>query len=192
MKKMLLGLFLIICACSFRSPNSQFYMLSSQGLPVLSEKNMSIAVAKVKVPDMLDKSQMVIYDGDSNGEVAEVKILEFQRWAEVYPDMLQNTITNDLIAYLPNAYVERTYFDSNKATYSVNIEVNQLKAYKNDKVVLSVWWNVRNAKGNIIERKQSMFEAKVEGRSISDLVAAQSNAVHKLSREIAEYLISLR
>ncbi|MBP1532356.1 MAG: membrane integrity-associated transporter subunit PqiC, partial [Alphaproteobacteria bacterium] len=125
MKKLLWGLFLMLCACSFRSPNSQFYMMSSQGLPTLSDKNMSIAVAKVKVPDMLDKSQMVIYDGNSGDEVAEVKILEFQRWAEVYPEMLQNTVTNDLIAYLPNAYVERTYFDSNKALYSINIEVNQ-------------------------------------------------------------------
>lgn len=184
MKKILYILLFVISACSWRSPNSTFYMMNSRGLSPLSEKKMSVAVAQVKVPDLLDRAQMVVYE--KNGEV---KILEFDRWGEILPDTLQATVVNDLISYLPNAFVKRTYFDSQDVTYNVNIEVNNLQAYQNDKVVLSAWWNITNARGNILIRQQGQYETKTEGRSIQDLVIAQSQAVHLLSKDIAEYLL---
>ena len=112
-------------------------------------------------------------------------MLEFERWGEIYPDILQSTITNDLIAYLPNAYVKRSYFDGEDTLYSVNVEINRLKVYKGDKVELSAWWNIKDAKGKIINKKQNTYKAKVTGSDVQDLVDAQSLAIHKLSRDIA-------
>ena len=145
---------------------------------------MSVAVARVKVPDLLDRAQLVVYE-----ENGEVKILEFNRWGEILPDVLQATVVNDLIAYLPNAFVKRTYFDNQNVIYNVNIEVNNIQAYQGDKVILSAWWNISDAKGNILTRQQGQYETKVEGKSMQDLVAAQSQAVHLLSKDIAEYLL---
>lgn len=176
---------LLVAACSWRSPDSEFYVMNRGDLQVISNKKISVAVAKVKVPDMLDRAQMVVNDKDSN----QIRILEFQRWGEVYPDVLQNAVTNDLIAYLPNAYVKRTYFDGENIMYSVNIEINQLFAYPGDKVVLSAWWNIKDAKSNIIKREQGSYEAQVNGDEIKDLVTAQSKAVHQLSQEIATALV---
>ena len=184
MKRVFFVLLFILTACSWRSPNSTFYMMSSQGLSPLSEQKVSVAVAQVKVPDLLDRAQMVVYE--KNGEV---KILEFNRWGEILPDVLQATVVNDLIAYLPNAFVKRTYFDNQNVTYNVNIEVNNIQAYQGDKVILSAWWNISNAKGNTLIRRQGQYEAKVKGKSIEDLVSAQSQAVHHLSKDIAEYLL---
>jgi hypothetical protein len=172
---------MLLMACSWRSPNSSFYVMESSGLQPLSEKKISVSVTKVKVPDMLNKSQMVVSDKNSS----QIQVLEFERWGEVYPDMLQSTITNDLIAYLPNAYVKSTYFDGENTLYSVNVEVNRLQAYKGDKVVLSGWWNIKDAKGNIVTKKQAVYEAKVSGNDIQDLVNAQAVAVHELSQDIA-------
>ena len=174
----------VISACSWRSPNSTFYMMNSRGLSPLSEQKMSVAVAQVKVPDLLDRSQIVVYE--KNGEV---KILEFNRWGESFPDVLQTTVVNDLIAYLPNAFVKRTYFDNQNVTYNVNIEVNSIQAYPRDKVLLSAWWNIADAKGNILARRQGEYDAKVHGGSIQNIVAAQAQAVHLLSKDIAEALI---
>ena len=128
---------------------------------------------------------MVVYEKDSN----QVKILEFNRWGEVLPDVLQSTVVNDLIAYLPNAYIKRTYFDSQNTDYNINIEINDIKAYEDDKVVLSAWWNVLNGEGKTLYRGQKTYEVSAEGEAFDDLVVAQNKAVHMLSKDIANYLI---
>ena len=176
---------MLLTACSWRSPNSEFYVMDGGDLQALSAKKISVSVAKVKVPDMLDRAQMVVSDKDSN----QVRILEFHRWGEIYPDVLQSTVTNDLIAYLPNAYIKRTYFDGESTMYSVNIEINQLRAYQGDKVILSAWWNIKDAKGNEIKREQGSYESEVKGNEIKDLVKAQAVAVHLMSRDIAVALV---
>ncbi|MBP5215318.1 MAG: membrane integrity-associated transporter subunit PqiC [Alphaproteobacteria bacterium] len=188
MKKCLIALMLLfINSCAWRSPDAVFYVMDSSDLQALSARKFSVAVAKVKVPEMLNRQQMVVYEENSN----EIKVLEFNRWAEALPEMLQGTLTNDLIAYLPSCYVKRTYFDDEKADYSVNVEINQIKAYSGDKVILSAWWNIRDAKGKIVQHSQRTYEAKVKGNTISDLAAAQAEALHLMSRDIAEKLLKL-
>lgn len=175
-------------ACSFHSPDSTFYVMNSNDLePVAANKKIGVAVARVKVPDMLDRAQMVVYEPNSD----KVQIMEFNRWAEVFPDVIQATVTNDLMAYLPQAYVKRTYFDSGNADYSVNIEINNMRAYVGDKVVLSAWWNINNRSGRVLKREQVSYEVKVEGGNMADLVDAQSKAVHLMSRAIAEKLAKM-
>lgn len=176
---------MIIGACSWRTPDSTFYMMNSDDLTPLSNRKISAAVAQVKVPDLLDRPQMVIYEKDSD----VVKIEEFNRWGEAFPDVLQATVTNDLIALLPNAFIKRTYFDSGNMNYSVNIEINKMAAYRGDKVVLSAWWNITNSGGRVLRRGQENFEAKVAGSSIQDLVDAQAQVIHLLSQAIAKKLI---
>ena len=188
MKKIALLLTLaLLSACSFRSPQSQFYVMNSNNLSSLSTKKMNIAVARVDVPDMLNKSQMVIYDDNS----IEVQILEFHRWAEVFPNMIQSTVTNDLMAYLPNSFVRDTYFDNDTAQYNISIEINRIEAHKGGDVRLSAWWNIRNNQGKIIKQVQHTYISHTKGNSMSDLVDAQTDAVHQMSRDIAENLLSL-
>lgn len=188
MKKILICmLFLALGACSFRSPQSQFYVMNSDGLSAVSDKELNVAVSRVKVPDMLDKAQMVVYDKDSS----EVQILEFHRWAEVLPEVLQSALTNDLMAYLPKSYIERTYFESN-TQYNVNVEINRIEAYQGDKVVLSAWWNITDKNGRVIKRKQGVYTANPAGNSIADLVNAEAAAMHQMAREIAETLVALK
>ncbi len=185
MKKLLYVLLLSIVACSWRSPDSKFYMMDSAGLNELSNKKVNVAVARVKVPDLLNRAQMVVYESDND----QIEIMEFSRWGEVLPDVLQATVVNDLIAYLPNAYIKRSYFDSSNMDFNVNIEINNLKAYRGEKVVLSAWWNVANLSGRVIERGQKTYEVAVKGKSTEALVAAQNEAVHLLSKDIAADLL---
>ena len=187
MKKFICGLFLVLCACSFRSPSSTFYMMNSQNLQPVSTRQISVAVARVKVPELLDRSQMVMYESGSD----EVQIMEFNRWGEAFPDMLQATVTNDLIAYLPKAFIKLTYFDNGKMSYSVNIEINNIQAYSDGKIVLSAWWDIANASGYVVKRQQVSYQIEAKGKSMQDLVNAQSEAVHQMTNDIAEALSKL-
>ena len=192
MRKIILSFLFLVSACSWRSPQSTFYMMDSAGLQPLSERNMKVAVTRVRVPDILDKAQIVVSrKQSSNYQVRELDILEFHRWAEVFPEVLQNTVTNDLIAYLPKSYVERSYFDSKTARYNINIEINNIQAYEGDKVILEAWWNIKNASGSVVKQDQGRYEVPVKGKGIADLVSAESQAVHQMSKEIAEALIKL-
>lgn len=189
MKKLFMILSIMAtAACSWHSPDSTFYVMDSKGLRTISDKNINVTVTRVKVPDMLNKTQMIISSEDST----QVKVMEYERWGESYPEIIQSTVTNDLIAYLPNAYVKRTFFDSENTQYNVNIEVNKLQAYQGDKVILSAWWNITDAKGNILQKAQGSYEAKVVGDDIQDLVNAQALAVHQMSEEIAISLASAK
>ena len=188
MKKIILICMVILLnACSFRSPQSQFYVMNSSNINSLSDKKMNVAINQVKVPEMLDKSQMVVYDKDS----AEVQILEFHRWAEVLPNIVQTTIVNDLIAYMPNAYVKRANYDNTSLQYNIDVEVNDLKAYSDDKVVLSAWWSIRDNRGKILKRAQQTYTAPVKKSGVQALVEAQAQAVHQMTRDISENLLNL-
>lgn len=182
MKKVLAySLLFFIAACCWRSPDSAFYMMNSRGLETVSEKQLSVAVQTVNVPDLLDRPQMVTYDAESQ----KVNMLEFSRWGEALPAVLQNTVTNDLIAYLPKSFVKSARYDTETLPYNVKIEVNKIEAYRGDKVKLSVWWNVQDGNGNVLKRRQSTYETKVKDNTIAELVKAENAAVHQLSKDIA-------
>ena len=189
MKKAAISLMMFLCtACSWYSPSSKFYVMESENLEAVSTQKKSISVAKVNVPDLLNRQQIVVYDKKSN----EVQILEFERWAEFFPDMVQATVVNDLMAYLPNSYVTRTYFGTKNSDFNVNIEINDIKAYVGDKVVLSAWWNIYDSKGNLRTKEQKIYESAVLGKKMQNLVDAQADAVHKLSADIAEKIGNIK
>lgn len=186
MKKsvLLFSLFLAACSLGGYTKNSTFYMMNSQNLDAISQKKLNIGVGKVKVPDLLNKPQIVVYDNNSQ----KIEILEFERWGEPLPYVLQNTITNDLQKYLPNSFVKSIEYTSENLDYTVKIKINKLEAYPENKVIVSAWWHIETKKGKILHRDQSQYEVKVSGDEISDLVKAQNQAVHGLSKDIAETL----
>ena len=66
-----------------------------------------------------------------------------------------------------------------------------MRAYVGDKVILSAWWNIANRNGRVLKREQVSYEVKVKGQNMTDLVEAQSEAVHLMSRTIAEKLVKM-
>ena len=98
---------LLICVSSVllsaclggRSPDSKFFMLESDANIVVSDKKTSVLVEMISIPDLIYRPQIVLKDKDS----AEILISEYNRWAEPLPDVIRQTLTDDLQTYLPNA-----------------------------------------------------------------------------------------
>ncbi len=179
--------FIFIVSCSWRSPNSTFYTMNNFEEKKISDKKFEIAVTKVNVPDLLDRPQIVVYEKGSN----KIEILEFNRWGESLSNVIQSTIVNDLIGYFPNSFITRTYFESDKLKYNVVVDINSIQSYKGDKVVTRIWWKIVNNEGRLLNREQKIYEVKVKGESIGDLVIAQNKTINLLSKDIAEYLNDL-
>jgi uncharacterized lipoprotein YmbA len=186
MKKIWVLVFILfINACCFHSPNATFYMMNSDGLEAISSKKLSVSVKSVKVPELLNKQQLVIYKKDSN----EVNILEFSRWGENLPFVLQNVITNDLMVLLPNSFIKSTKFANDNQVYNVSVEINKIEAIPGDKVKIYVWWNIDSKNGVLLKRKQAEYEYVVNGNSIDELVKSENQAMHLLSKDIASTLV---
>lgn len=115
-------------------------------------------------------------------------MLEFSRWGEALPAVLQNTVTNDLMIYLPKSYIKSARYDTETLPYNVKIEINKIEAYRGQKVKLSAWWTILNADNVVLKRRQSAYETAVNGETIAELVKAENAAVHQLSKDIAQTL----
>ena len=115
MKKVLIYCVLsLTAACCWRSPDSSFYMMNSQNLETVSQKQLSVAVQTINVPELLDRPQIVTYDAQSQ----KVNMLEFSRWGEALPAVLQNKEKhgvcpekNTALFLLPQERVLRQYQD---------------------------------------------------------------------------------
>lgn len=184
MKKIIAtGLMLLFLNGCFggRSQMSAFFLLQPiRGEQVVSAKNTTIAVESVRVPDFLDKPQIVL----QNAQNGQVLFSETKRWAEPLSAVLQRTIIDDLTVYLPNAYIKTKQYTDETYAYTIVIEVNQMTGSLGGEAVLDVWWSLKNASGKMISRDKAQFNRSV-GNTYEDYVLAQSEMVSQLSRQIA-------
>ncbi len=182
-KKIFYLLPLFLTSCLLRSPNAEFYNLNSDNIEAISDKKTDITVNSVKVPDILQRPQLVVYDNKNKTE-----ILEFQRWNEFFPDVIQTAVVRNLSAYFPKSHIAKSYFASDLTKYNLKIEVTDFEAYKNDKVILKAWWKMTDNNNKVIFKQHSDITIKVAGKSIDNIVIAQSTAIRDLSLSIAEHI----
>lgn|SRR5574344_1167155 len=188
MKKILITLiYICLCGCVGHSPKTNFYVMNSQNLETLSNKNMNIVVNEVEVPELLDRSQIVVYETD----LQQIDVMEFNRWGEPLPDILQSTISGDLSAYFPKSFVLNKDASGQQNVYFVNVHINKIEAIMANKVKLSVFWNIKNSNDAVLTKQQKKYEVVVNGSDVLSLVNAQNKVLHLLSKDIAQSLLKL-
>lgn len=185
MKKfILLGVcFFMLTGCfSGRSPNSEFFMMK-ESLPtsIVSSKKISLQVEEISIPDLIYKPQIVLKDKDS----LQVNVSEFHRWAEPLPDVLRQTLIDDMQLYLPNAFIQPVlYDDSVSAQYTLTVEVNHFIGTFDGVAVLDVWWRIQNKAGKTLFKEKTKLEKEM-GDTYQDYVAVQSELMGELSKIIS-------
>ena len=174
---------LLLTGCfSGRTPDSKFFMMEQvEGNSIISDKKLSIQVEQILIPDLIYKPQIVLKDADS----MEINVSEFNRWAEPLPDVLRQTLIDDLQSYLPNAYITPIqYTNSLSSQYVLNIEVNHLIGTFDGKALLDVWWSVQDGSGRLLFKEKTKLEKEMQD-SYSDYVYVQSQLVNDLAKVIA-------
>lgn len=178
----------LLTGCFFgRSPESNFFLLSSlKNTDVISTNKVSILVDTVIIPDLIYKPQIVLQEKDSS----KISISEYNRWAEPLPDMLRQTIVDDLQGYLPNAYIKPLLFttDTSSYSYKISVEINHFIGVFDGTALLDAWWTVKNKNNEIVLKEKARFETKLSD-TYQNYVTVQSEQLSKLSKQIAERLI---
>jgi len=172
--------------CLGSSPASRFYTLSTLprsdtggGAPTRT-----IRVAPVSLPESLDRPQLVRRTGATS-----VSIEEFDRWVEPLDTLFRNSLALDLGALLPDAQVLGDAAPGLAVDQTVVVAVERLDVAQ-DVSLDAVWFVLASGEDQPkATRRTRIVEAAGTGQP-SDVAAALSRAVERLSRDIAAELKS--
>ena len=177
------------------TPLTQFYKLSflpsaQQENPAASPgENIAIGVGPVELPEYLDRPQIVTRKSEN-----QLEISEFHRWAGSLPQGFSRVLAKNISNLLPTDRVAVFPWEGNfSPTYQVKVEVEQFDGQVGKQVSLRVNWSLVGQEGNKeLAVRKSFIEEPVPTKDYDGLVAAESNALATLSREVVEEIRGLR
>jgi uncharacterized protein len=167
---------------------SRFYLLTAlpgpEATPQVAPgaRGPAIGVGPVVLPKYLDRPQIV-----THASSYEVSVAEFERWAEplevnftrVFAENLASLIPTDRLAMYP--WPRSTPID-----YQVTLEVVDFLGRLGGESALIARWTLFRGEGQeMLASRKSGFSAAAEGGQYESLVAAMSQTLADLSREIA-------
>jgi uncharacterized lipoprotein YmbA len=170
------------------SQPSRFYLLSAlpsteMSTPVASgQPGLTIGVGPVVLPRYLDRPQIA-----TRTSAYELKLAEFERWAEPLDANFTRVVAENLATLIPSARV--TPFPWPRATpidHQVLVEVTHFLSQMGGESLLTADWTLLKGEGpQILAMGKSRVSVPTSGQDYTSIVAAMSQTVAELSREIA-------
>ena len=182
---------LLIAGCIGKGTQqpTKFYVLNSlysaekEVAPVVQLPDLAIGVGPVKLPQHLNRKQIVTRAGQN-----EVTLSEFDHWAGNLQENILRVLAENLTILLGTEKVG--YFPWTRAfpvQYRIQIIVTRFDGMPGEEAILRARWGVLDSKGkNVLREEFSNIEAPTGDDTMDTLVAAKSRTLEILSREIAE------
>ncbi|MBW2368251.1 MAG: membrane integrity-associated transporter subunit PqiC [Deltaproteobacteria bacterium] len=173
---------------------TRFYVLSPVAsvdphLRLLDESgDIAIGIDPVALPPILKRNQIISRVSDH-----EVKIAQFERWAEPLKDNIGRVLSEN-IAILTG--VKQTIvFPWGRAaqpTYRLSVNVVRFDATLSGDATLSVHWGIKvGSEASETVKKRSDFSTPIENTDVDAMVTAMSRLLGDLSKEMAVALQAL-
>jgi uncharacterized protein len=182
----ILGTALMVGGCA--SQPSRFYLLSALANPEIASPGTSgqqgptIGVGPVTLPRYVDRPQIV-----TRTSPYEIKLAEFDRWAEALDTNFSRALAENLSLLLPTARVVMSPWS--RATlidYQITVDVTHfLTQVGGDSLLIADWTLFKGEGQDVLTSGRSRFSASPGGQDYAAIVAAMSQTVASLSREIA-------
>ncbi|MDP5239410.1 PqiC family protein [Uliginosibacterium sp. 31-16] len=179
----------LLAACSIAPPQAvHLYQLSPQaGASQTAGLNSSIGIGPLKWPDYLNRRQLVI-----RLDAGSIETAENDRWAEPLDAGFERVLRDNLVRQLNPQRLQSHPWPLNDApAIHVPLEVLQFDTSAQGTTVLRARWRIvgRDRKELLGERGS---EIRVQARDGSPpaAVAAQSEALARLSEEIGKGLLA--
>ena len=131
---------LLVAGCA-SSPKTQFYVLN----PVAAEPRAAtfdgspIVVGDVRIPDYLDRPEMVRRVGENQIDVSTV-----DHWGGPLGSMIRDTLRRDLESRLPSASIDLSNHPGRQAPYRVlTVSIQDFVSGPSNAVTLAADWTVQ-------------------------------------------------
>ncbi len=187
----IVGLALLLGACG-TSPPSAYYTLDEATFEYSRDADAAeiLGIGPIRVPEYLERPQMV-----TRGKRSELRIDDFNRWAEPIVDAQHRIIASNVDALLDDV-IAVSYPYSVVTDYTAKL-VGRIDRFDMDvagTTRLDVFWAVASADNTLmIQPRRSIFT--VAGGNPADpnsVAEAMSNCLTQFSREIADAVEAAR
>ena len=157
------------------------------GAPVASRPGLGIAVGSIEFPRYLDRPEIVTRDG-----AYRLVVWDQHRWGGSLRTDILRVVGDDLGALLGTTRVAVFPVEPRfPVDYRVLLELLEFEGVLGGKVVLRARWTIAGPDGRALAIEESRVEEASASASWQELVAAQSAALGRVTRQIAERIASL-
>lgn len=180
------------CVSLKASEDARFFYLEPLSIPGEAPQPPAeatlVGVLPVRVPGYLDRPQLVTQAGGH-----EVEIHEFERWAEPLERCLTRTLAENLAVLLPEHLVLAHPWKLTRAVrHRVLLEVSDFSRQTSGEVRLVARWTILPGdQERPLDRGSCRLTRTPSSAATGEVVAAMSELLAELSREIAEALRAL-
>ncbi len=179
------------------SPPSRFYTLSSlrkadHEVPAASSNNKTllVAVGPVRVPDYLDRPEIITRSGQN-----EINVNEFHRWSGSLESGISRVLIENLSELLPHDRFSIVRWSPSQTdmpiAYRLTLDIVSFDAAPGGIASLDSNWAIYGGAKEIVLTRKSSVREKIGGSDVAGVVSGMSRAVEDLSREIASAVIEL-
>ena len=183
----------VLAGCFGSTGPARFYALSPmEQAPTGSgaktgTSDIAVGVGPIKIADYLNRADIVTRDTGHT-----VKLAEFEQWAGSFEDNITSALAENLGFLLGS---EQIYAYPSPQTvpvdYQIILEVIRFDGKLGGEACLVARWSVLGeGPKKLLAVKLSSIQEPTGGSGYEDLVAAESRALAKLSREIAQAIIA--
>ncbi len=178
----------LLSACS-SSPDANFYTLNTidrnatRPTATMKTPNVVVKVGPVSIPDTLDQSQLVSRTGKNR-----LKIDEYNLWSGDLQSDIQRIIGENISILLPTDQVTLSQeIILSPVDFQVIVNVREFDGSLGGIVTLNADWVVAHkGKEKSVIAKKSVLQESTDGVDYQAYVAAQSQLLEELSREISD------
>ena len=154
---------------------------AAAGEDLYTVRPISVVVAPVTVPDLVDRPQFVIRVSENR-----VKLDEFARWAGPVKSQIPRVMAADLALFLHGARVSVYPQDTDPgAAYRVRVELQRFDGAPGDAATVEALWSVSPPKGVSPLTGRTLVRESGAGTDYDALAAAYIRALGAVSRDIA-------
>ena len=185
----MVSLLALLAACG-SSPKTDFYMLNADQGSVMQSANLStgpaVGVWQVKLPDLLDRSEIVTRDNPF-----KITMADFSWWASNLSENMTLLMVTQLSQQLQsNRVVTSPWPSYREIDYQVITRLERFDGELGGEVVLRGLWSLLDGDGTK-ELSRQVFEFKTSAADLTyqEMVAAMSRLTVQLAEQLADGII---
>ncbi|SOZ37143.1 PqiC family protein [Cupriavidus neocaledonicus] len=188
----------LLAGCA--SPEPRYYTLAQGPAAVAapapaaapSTDTLWLEVAPVRVPERLNRPQLVVRDGQNgSGGEAGVRLLDLSRWSAPLPDELRDALSQRLQATLGAVDTYQQGLSDVQPLYRITTEVLRLDADVGQRAGATINWTVRRLPDGKVVSGRTQAELPAPG-AVEGVVAAYREIVASTANDIAAGVQALR
>ena len=170
-----------VVAAGCSTAPSWFYSLASvataDGTPATPA---AVMVGPVTIPASVDQPEFVVQVAPNR-----VDVDEFNRWVAPLNDAIARAVAGDLVVLLGTPEVASAQLANFSPDYRVTIDVQRFESIQGDAALVEAVWTVRKTAGGDTRSGRTVAREPVQGQGFDALAAAHSQAIAKMSADIA-------